>query len=82
MTYRGRAISMPDRETHCRGKDFACETCHGKGHILANLDNGTILFHDLPSVCHTKALCLEKTARGVFDRQFGETLIRPTFPGG
>jgi hypothetical protein len=66
--------------TPIRAKAFHCGLCHGGGKVLANLTTGKLLGWELPTVCHWPARCPERVARGIFDRQFGETLIHGTYP--
>lgn len=66
--------------TPVRGKSFHCELCRGQGRVLANLNTGKLLGYELPASCQWPGKCPERVARGIFDRQFGEALIHPTFP--
>jgi hypothetical protein len=65
---------------HMRSKSFHCTLCHGDGKIVANLDSGKLESHALPEACHWPGMCKERTARGIFDRQFGADIIMPSYP--
>lgn len=79
VPYRHTVLELPDKPVNCRGKDFACTKCNQLCHVLADMDTGKLLYVEAPAGCHTKAVCLETTIRGIWDRQFGARLIVPVY---
>ena len=67
---------------HMRNKTSYCIRCKGTATITANLDRGSVTWGFQPPQCHTPQRCLDGFKEGVFDRQFGASLIIPRGPLG
>jgi len=63
---------------HMRSKSCHCMECGATGYVTANLDTGKITEVDVPPICKHPAVCPERFVRGIFDRQFGSRIVRPT----
>jgi hypothetical protein len=66
---------------HMRDKHVHCQACGGQSKITANLDTGKITNIELPHACKWPGSCPNKFVEGVFDRQFGEQIIKPKWIG-
>ena len=62
--------------TNYRQRITHCERCHVTCRITVNMDTGKIVSVLLPEKCQKKGYCEEKFIRGVFDRRFGERLLK------
>ena len=60
-----------------RNKTVWCARCNRKILVVANLDSGRVIHWSNPENCVSRAACLDEFARGVFDRQFGASIISP-----
>lgn len=63
--------------THMRDKTVHCDKCHTNCTITANLDRGTVVAAKMPKDCKSPAKCIRVFRQGIFDRPFGERLVRP-----
>lgn len=63
--------------TRMRDKTVWCDKCNTSRTITANLDRGTVVSAKIPKECKSPKKCIAATRAGVFDRPFGERLVKP-----
>lgn len=66
---------------HMRDKEIYCPVCNGRSKVTANLDTGKITGIALASDCKFTGKCPKQFVEGIFDRPFGESVIRPKMGG-
>jgi len=72
---------MADRLYQKRNKHIYCQHCGSTSQLTANLETGKIETMLLSEKCKWPNQCPRKFVEGVFDRPFGEQIIKPKLGG-